>query len=136
MKSKLLLTNFLKEILSELNRLSDSDVCKLEDGGYTISLKILKKKAQRESKIELADLKKDEILKELQGCKTRDEGHEILSKYLNSKKEFEAFARFLEISVLKQDKADQIKTKIIESTVGAVLRSNAIQGKTTYRDRE
>ena len=131
MKSKSLLTKFMEEILSELNRLSESDVSKLEDGGYSISLKILKKKAQRESKIEIADSQKGEVLKELQGCKTRDEGYEILSKYFNSKIEFEAFARFLDISVLKQDKADQIKTKIIESTVGATLRSNAIQGKTT-----
>ncbi len=131
MKSKSLLTKFMEEILSELNRLSESDVSKLEDGGYSISLKILKKKAQRESKIEIADSQKGEVLKELQGCKTRDEGYEILSKYFNSKIEFEAFARFLDISVLKQDKADQIKTKIIESTVGAILRSNAIQGKKT-----
>ncbi|HAW57893.1 MAG TPA: hypothetical protein DCX03_02575 [Bacteroidales bacterium] len=131
MKSKLLLTKFIEEILSELNRLSDSDVCKLEEGGYSISLKILKNKAQRESNIEITDSQKDKILKELQLCKTREEGYEILSKYLNSKKEFEAFARFLDISVLKQDKADKIKAKIIESTVGAILRSNAIQGKTT-----
>ena len=131
MKSKSLLTKFMEEILSELNRLSESDVSKLEDGGYSISLKILKKKTQRESKIEIADSQKGEILKELQGCKTRDEGYEILSKSFNSKIEFEAFARFLDISVLKQDKADQIKTKIIESTVGAILRSNAIQGKKT-----
>jgi hypothetical protein len=33
--------------------------------------------------------------------------------------------------LLKQDKADEIKAKIIESTIGAILRSNAIQGKTT-----
>ena len=131
MKSKSLLTKFMEEILSELNRLSESDVSKLEDGGYSISLKILKKKTQRESKNEMADSQKSEILKELQGCTTRDEGYEVLSKYFNSKIELEAFARFLDISVLKQDKADQIKTKIIESTVGATLRSNAIQGKTT-----
>ncbi len=131
MKAKLLLTKFMEEILGELNRLSDSDICKLEDGDYSISLKIIKNKAQRESNSEITDSQKDEILKEIQRCKTRDEGYEILSKYLTSKKEFESFARFLDISVLKQDKVDEIKAKIIESTVGAILRSNAIQGKTT-----
>ena len=113
MKSKLLLTKFMEGILCELNRLSDSDVCKLEDGGYSISLKILKKKAHRESNIGITDSQKDEILKELQGCKTRDEGYDILSKYLNSKKELEVFARFLSVSVLKQDKVDQIKAKLL-----------------------
>lgn len=131
MKAKLLLTKFLEEILCELNRLPDSDVCKLEDGGYSISLKVAKNRVQRENNIEITDSQKDDILKELQHCRTRDEGYEILSKYLNSKKEFETFAKFLDISVLKQDKVDEIKAKIIESTVGAILRSNAIQGKTT-----
>ena len=36
--------------------------------------------------------------------------------------------------VLKQDKADHIKNKIIEATIGAVLRSNAIQSKEQNAD--
>lgn len=128
MKSKILITKFMEEILGELNRLSDSDISKLEDGGYSISLKLVKNKAGTKSNIEITDSLKDEILKELQECKTRDEGHEILSKSFKSKKELEVFAKFLDVSVLKQDKVDQIKEKIIEATVGAILRSNAIQG--------
>ena len=46
MKEALLLKKFMEEILGELNRLSHSDICKLEDDGYSISLKIIKNKAQ------------------------------------------------------------------------------------------
>ena len=128
MRSKLLITKFIEEILSGLNCLSDSDITKLEDGGYSISLKIVKNKAQAGSNIEISESSKIEILKELQGCKTRDEGYEILSKFLKNKKEYEMFAKHLDVSILKQDNSDKIKEKIIEATVGAKLRSNAIQG--------
>ena len=53
----------------------------------------------------------------------------MLSATFRSRKELEQFAKFLEVMVLKQDKVDHIKNKIIEATIGAVLRSNAIQGK-------
>lgn len=128
MRSKLLITKFIEEILSGFNRLSDSDITKLEDDGYSISLKIVKNKAQTESNIEISESNKIVILKELQGCKTRDEGYEILSKFLKNKKEYEMFAKHLDVSILKQDNLDKIKEKIIEATVGAKLRSNAIQG--------
>jgi len=108
----------------------DSDVTKLEDGDYSISVKIVKNKPQTESNLKTNELNKDEILKRLQECKTREEGNEILTNNINSKKDLEVLARFLEISVLKQDKTDQIREKIIEATIGAILRSNAIQGKT------
>lgn len=131
MKSKNILTKIFEEILEELNRMSESDVSKLEDGDYSISVKIVKNKSQTESAIQLSELQKNEILKKLEGCKTREEGHEILSSNIKNKKELELLARFLEISVLKQDNTDQIRDKIIEATVGAILRSNAIQGKNT-----
>jgi uncharacterized membrane-anchored protein YjiN (DUF445 family) len=128
MRSKLILTKFIEEILSGLNRLSDGDISKLEDGSYSISLKIVKNKAQIESDTEISESVKNEILKELQSCKTRDEGYEILARFLSNKKEYEIFARYLDVSILKQDNSDKIKEKIIEATVGAKLRSNAIQG--------
>ena len=62
-------------------------------------------------------------------CSTREDGFVVLSQYMNDKKTLTEFARMLDISVLKQDSVDKIKEKIIESTVGAVIRSNAIQGK-------
>jgi len=113
----------LSEIEIELNCLSESNISKLEDS-YSISLKVVKIKGSATITEDL----KNEILKELQKCKTREEGHAILAKLLNTKKDLEAFARFLDVSVLRQNKA-QIKEKIIESTVGAVIRSNAIRGK-------
>jgi hypothetical protein len=131
MKSKIILTKIFEEILGELNRMSESDVSKLEDGDYSITVKIVKNKPQAENTIQFSELQKNEILKKLEECKTREEGYEVLSNNIMNKKELELIARFLEISILKQDKIEQIRDKIIEATIGAILRSNAIQGKNT-----
>lgn len=39
------------------------------------------------------------------------------------------FARYAEVAVMKSDKVDKIRDNIIESTIGAKLRSVAIQNK-------
>lgn len=83
--------------------------------------------------MELAAAEKVEILSRLNECDSREEGHAIISDALKKKSELEQFARYLDVLVLKQDKVDQIKDKIIESTVGATLRSKAIQGKNITR---
>ena len=130
MKSKIIITKLLSDIIRELNSMSDSDISKIEDGDYSISAKIVKNKLQAASNEKKNGLQKDELLKKLEECKSRDEGHEILTNHIKNKKDLEVLARFLEISVLKQDNIDQIREKIIEATIGAILRSNAIQGKT------
>lgn len=131
MEKKHIIIKFMEEIVIELNCLPEGDVAKLESGGYSISLKVVKNKGNVSSDKEITESLKNEILTELKACKTREEGNIVLSKFLNTKREAESFARFLDVSVLKQDKADQIKEKIIEATVGATIRSNVIQGKTT-----
>lgn len=53
----------------------------------------------------------------------------FLSRELKTKSEFEKFARHVEVAVMKSDKLEKIRDNIIESTVGAKLRSDAIQNK-------
>lgn len=126
---EIIISKFLKEILSEISKLSMNDIAKIESGQYSLSLKInVNKNKEPESK-ETTKLDKTQVMEQLKRLKTRDEGYEILSKYFQNKKELEGFARSLDISVSKQDKSEQIKEKIIESTIGAFLRSYAIQGK-------
>ena len=52
-----------------------------------------------------------------------------MSRELKTKSEFEKFARHVEVAVMKSDKLEKIRDNIIESTVGAKLRSDAIQNK-------
>ena len=130
MDLKLIISRFLEELLSEVRNLSANDIATLESDSYSISLKIkINKGKGAKTALPILKLEKNEILKQLQTIKTRDGGYKLISEHLKTKKEFEDFARYLEVSVSKQDKSDQIKEKIVEATIGATLRSNAIQGK-------
>ena len=52
------------------------------------------------------------MLKRLQQCQSREDGLAILSETFKRRKELEQLARFLEVMVLKQDKADRIKIRL------------------------
>ena len=118
-----------EDLAGEIVRLSEADLLKLDEGTHELTLKITKKRSTPKITKELSDSQKEDTLKRLQECQSREDGLTILSETFKNKKELEQFAKFLEVMVLKQDKADQIRRKIIEATIGAILRSNAIQGK-------
>lgn len=56
-------------------------------------------------------------------------GAEYLNNKLRTKANFEKFARSIDVAVMKSDKLEKIRENIIESTIGARLRSEAIQNK-------
>lgn len=69
------------------------------------------------------------VISQLDSAKTREEGHRIIEVDLKNKSELETFAKYIDVAVMKSDRADKIKTNIVDATVGARLRSGAIQGK-------
>ena len=128
---KNIISKFLSELIKDLESLSESDIKKLNSGEYSLALKVLKKNQSQEVKLELDIKKANSVLDELKVCNSRDLGYEILKKNFKNKGELEWFAKHIDIFVMKQDKIDKIREKIIEGTVGAALRSNAIQRNDT-----
>ena len=126
--AKTLSTVFL-EASRKLVDLSESDVKKLSNGGYELAFKVVRRKEAATFKSSLSSEKIDKLQKDIQGCVTREAAENLLKEELPTKREVEQFARSLDVSVSKQDKLDQIISKVVEATVGAVLRSKAIQGK-------
>lgn len=131
MNAKILLTHLFKEILNEIESLSSSDQKKLESGDFSISLKVIKKSSLSKRSKELSEEEAQQILEQLKNCKNRELGHEILLSNFKNRKELEHFAKLIDVYVMKQDKIDRIREKIIEGTIGASLRSTVIQGKET-----
>lgn len=125
--SKKVISKFLHELISLLETLSEADLKKLETGEYTFDLKILKKDVRHSVKLERKDVNYSEAIEKLNTCDSRELGYDILNTYFSNKKELELFAKYIDIYVMKQDKVDKIKEKIIEGTIGATLRSSAIQ---------
>ncbi|MDH3998030.1 MAG: hypothetical protein OET90_04240 [Desulfuromonadales bacterium] len=132
MKNDNVITKFLSEVVAEVNKLSPEELAEIGNGDYRLEIKLIKTKGKEQkfkSNLNVGD--SANLLEQLQSLGSREDGVNLLTEHLKTKKELESFARFLDVSVLKQDKIAQIKDKIIEATIGAILRSNAIHGKKT-----
>ncbi|KJE36379.1 hypothetical protein UF64_04320 [Thalassospira sp. HJ] len=68
------------------------------------------------------------ILNRVISAPNRDVGMDILEKSKLNKNQLTRMAKIQSIYVSKSDNIGRIKEKIVESTVGARLRSNAVRG--------
>lgn len=121
----------MSEIANGLESLSESDLKKLDSGSFSIEFRVVRKKEQTQETVSLSQKDADEILDKLRACQDRDSGYELLKASLKTKKDLERFAKHIDIYVMKQDKVEKIRDKIIEGVIGASIRSTVIQGKNT-----
>jgi hypothetical protein len=131
MDARNILLNFLDDIIKELEGLDDTDVAKLNSDDFTISLKIIRRQTVATKAKNTSDQDFTKILEELTSCKDREIGYKVLSSYSLNKKELELFAKSINVHIMKTDKIEKIRDRLIEATIGATLRSIAIQGKET-----
>lgn len=68
------------------------------------------------------------IRTKLDAARTREEGHRIVQEALPLKERLFAFARFLDLPIGGRDRTERIRDKIVASTVGRRLASEAIRG--------
>ena len=132
MSQKSILKNYLTAVTSLVDSLSDADFKKLDSGEYEISLRLVKsslKENSTKSKVSITRKTLDLISEELNSVNTREAGIEIIESHLKNKSELELFAKHIDVAVMSSDKVSKIKDSIVDATVGARLRSSAIQGK-------
>ncbi len=117
-----------------VTKLSDKEINILESGDFEISLNIKKPMKPKKDLSSYADVDSTVIKKicaELEQANSREDGLSILERHLKNKKELDLFAKSIDLAVMRSDKIDTIKNNIVDVTVGARLRSEAIQGKKT-----
>ena len=125
-----ILTVLFRELQDAVLELNEGELEKTISGEYQFVLKVVTKRIGTSAKISpVDDFSYSELLNLLNQCESREQGNELLSRELKTKSEFEKFARHVEVAVMKSDKLEKIRDNIIESTVGAKLRSDAIQNK-------
>lgn len=125
----------LTEVIVQLSNLSNKDFEKINDGTYEISINVKKNRSPSMVTSVSSAAKNQAIADKLHLCKSREEGIDVLSSNFKNMKDLEQFAKSLDVLVLKQDKIDHVREKIVEATIGAVLRSHVIQGKNTYKEK-
>lgn len=121
--------SLILELLSKsVADLSDEDLEKIVRGTHTIEVKTVRNRSNTKPSIEAEQSNSAEIIKKLEEFSDRTLASNHLREIASNKKSLELIARHLDIALSKQDKTEDLVNKIIESTVGARLRSSAIRG--------
>ena len=132
MTTKKAVSNLLVSLNKLVNSLSKEDVELIEAGNFTLSInkqKMGSDKAIKHTAVVLEKSKIEFVSQQLSDSKSREEGLRVLESCLKNKSELEVFAKHIDVVVMKNDRIDKIRDNIVDATVGAKLRSSAIQGK-------
>ena len=132
MNNKKAISNLLLSVNKLVSRLTNEELEVLESGKFELSLNIPKEKSSKSGKSSVAVLDEtllNSINEQLDLAKSREEGIVIIETSLKNKNELEVFAKHIDVAVMKNDRVDKIRNNIVDATVGARLRSGAIQGK-------
>ncbi len=125
------LRRVLERLIDTVEDLSDNDFAKITDESFNIEIHF-KRKRTSENLIEIVqDADLVNIVESLVTFPNREAARQFLDTHFSSRKALEPIARKLDIPISKQDKIEALMGKIIETTVGARVRSQAIQGGST-----
>lgn len=117
----------LSILAKQVEKLSESDLEKVLQDQAELKVSVQSIKSPNKN-LRPVTLDIGEVIEQLNNYDSRDEAFNLL-KSIN-KRELEVIAKSLEIAIQRSDKIDEIRKKIIESTVGAKLRSSIIRGTT------
>lgn len=117
----------LCKLSNAISLMTEDDINKLIDPNTTIEIRILHKKKKQKMQAHAATTMNDTITA-LINFPTRNDALDFLTNNYPTKKSLEQIARYIDIPLAKQDKADILREKIIETTTGARIRSRAIKG--------
>lgn len=120
----------IERFISYLDKLSDAEISKLNDGIAKIQYNIVyvkKEKSENCQSAKILNIDPVEIINALENLSTRESGEEYLKDKLITRLDYEAVVKKLDIPYNKKDNINKLKDKIIEGTIGFRLRSQAIQ---------
>lgn len=117
-----------RRISEALDSLSAEELKRLSDSQYSVEIRAVRRRIREEPLDLPTDESIEETIKEITALPSRQDAQVFLDSRYPARKALEQVARRLDIPIVKQDKAEALRDKIIEATVGARIRSQAIQG--------
>lgn len=119
----------LRDLCRQLQSLSDDQIAQVLDGHARLEVRVkARKKLQTSKRAQLTHEELLDLAATLRSCQTREEGNGFLDQKISSKEDTTRLARVLDVPVQKTDTMEQIRARIIESTIGFRIRSAAVQG--------
>ena len=125
--SAFLAASAIRRVAKALERMTEDELSRLTDPNCEIEIRVIRRRSKEEAP-PAAALNLNEIVTKLTMLPSRGDASTFLESTFETKRTLDQIARHLDVPVLKQDKVETLRDKIIEATVGARLRSEAIKG--------
>lgn len=125
---KLQFPNALRRLVDAVERLSEDDLSKLGDESYSIEIRLTRKRNKEDAITPIQEADLENVIEKLTNFPSREDAQQFLDANFSTRKSVELIARKLDIPISRQDKVETLRDKVIETTVGARVRSQAIQG--------
>lgn len=119
-----------RRLTEALDALSEEELKKLSDPQYTVEIKAIRRRTKDDPNLFPPDASAEDAITQITSLPSRQDAQALLDSKFSSKKALEMIARKLDIPIIRQDKVEDLRDKIVEATVGARIRSQAIQGTT------
>lgn len=124
------LANLLRGLADYVDRYPDPELAPIfEQAAALMKTSEAYKKTQIHSVGKFNEDSLRELVAKLRGLPSREEGESLLQCEAPNRRSLEILARYLQLPVQRDDTVERLRSKIVESTIGSRLRSNAIQGK-------
>ncbi len=125
------LVRMLRRCADYLETLPADEADAFLQGQLDLRLALTARKAppRRKSHPPLQRAELEEVAEKLRLFSTREEGEELLNEVAPTKAILEDLARYLDVTVRKDDRAEELVRRIIQSMIGYRLGSAAIQGR-------
>lgn len=125
--------DLLDDVAKAVRNMSDAEFEKFIKGELrpSITFKALNSRNKSRKPPFSTAISKEElnsVQAKLNTVRTREEGYRIVEKAFPLKEHLFAFAKLLDLPIQEKDKAERIREKIVTSTVGRRLGSEAIRG--------
>ena len=121
--------SLLRDLASQIQAMDDAVIESVLAGRYRLEIRPPEKKSRRQQpRLHCSDEDITRLQRELRTTDTREQARQLIDDILHTKAELIRFARALDIPVPKSASVEQVKDRLVESTVGYRLRSAAIRG--------
>ena len=130
-QSEINILTVFRRLSNALDSLSADELKRLSDPQYSVEIRAIRRRSKEETNSISSDANVEDIIKKITALGSRQDAQVLLESQYSTRKSLELIARRLDIPIAKQDKVEVLRDKIIEATVGARIRSQAIQGTGT-----
>ena len=123
------LVGLLRDLARQIQSLEPSDVDDVLAGAAKLEVRVENGKRPTRTKSRTpVDEELYQVARTLRELTKREDGEKLLDERASSKDDMVRLSRILDLPVQKRDTAEQLRSRLIESTIGFRLRSAAIQG--------